>query len=123
MAYKLSLKEALAQCLTDRCRAGEEVQISYGQFSNALFYLFFGFVPDDNPWDSVTIFRDICDMVTYHDMLEVRADDRPGCHAAEPACGVPSLTCIPCIACIKLSTCHSNDCVDTRACQRMAVSA
>ena len=58
------------------------MQISYGQFSNAVFYLFFGFVPDDNPWDSVTIFRDISDMVTYHDMLEVNADDGRAYHHA-----------------------------------------
>ena len=62
------------------CRAGEEVHISYGQFNNAVFYLFFGFVPDDNPWDSVTIFRDIPDMVAYHDMLEVGADYILACH-------------------------------------------
>ena len=51
------------------------MQISYGQFRNANFYLGFGFVPEDNPWDSVTIFRDISEMVAYHDKLEVKADD------------------------------------------------
>ena len=58
------------------------MQISYGQFSNAAFYLFFGFVPDDNPWDSVAIFQDIADMVAYHDVLEVKADDSPMRHHA-----------------------------------------
>ena len=55
------------------------MQISYGQFSNAVFYLFFGFVPDNNPWDSVAIFKDIADMVAYHDVLEVKADDSKAC--------------------------------------------
>ena len=59
------------------------MQISYGQFSNAVFYLFFGFVPDNNPWDSVTIFRDISDMVAYHDVLEVSAGDSLICNHAE----------------------------------------
>ncbi len=53
------------------CRAGEEVTISYGCWSNEVFFMFFGFVPQDNPWDSVGIFRDLSEMIAYHDRIEV----------------------------------------------------
>ena len=53
------------------CRAGEEVTISYGRWSNEVFFMFFGFVPEDNPWDSVAIFRDLSEMIAYHDRIEV----------------------------------------------------
>jgi hypothetical protein len=53
-------------------RAGQEVTISYGHWSNEVFFLFFGFVLGDNPWDSVTVFRDLPEMIAYHDDLEVR---------------------------------------------------
>lgn len=46
--------------------------ISYGRWSNEVFFLFFGFLPEDNPWDSITVFRDLPEMIAYHDDLEVR---------------------------------------------------
>ena len=46
--------------------------ISYGRWSSEVFFLFFGFVVGDNPWDSVTVFRDLPEMIAYHDELEVR---------------------------------------------------
>jgi len=36
--------------------AGEEVTISYGAWPNDLFFLLFGFVPDNNPHDAVVLF-------------------------------------------------------------------
>ena len=54
-----------------RCRAGEEITISYGSWSSEVFYLFFGFLPPDNPWDSVTLFSNLSEMIAYHDSLEV----------------------------------------------------
>ena len=53
------------------CRAGEEVTISYGSWSSEVFFLFFGFLPPDNPWDSVLLFRELSEMIAYHDDLEV----------------------------------------------------
>lgn len=53
------------------CRAGEEVTISYGNWSSEVFFLFFGFLPADNPWDYVILFRDLSEMIAYHDELEV----------------------------------------------------
>ena len=53
------------------CRAGEEVTISYGRWSSEVFFLFFGFLPPDNPWDSVALFADLSEMIAYHDELEV----------------------------------------------------
>ena len=52
-------------------RAGEEVTISYGNWSSEVFFLFFGFLPPDNPWDYITLFRDLSEMIAYHDELEV----------------------------------------------------
>ncbi|CAL5228629.1 g11795 [Coccomyxa viridis] len=51
-------------------RAGEEVTISYGSWSSEVFFLFFGFLPPDNPWDSVLLFRELSEMIAYHDDLE-----------------------------------------------------
>ena len=56
----------------DMCRAGEEITISYGKWSSEVFFLFFGFLPPDNPWDSVPLFKDLSEMIAYHDKLEVR---------------------------------------------------
>jgi exonuclease VII small subunit len=38
------------------CSAGEEVSICYGTFPNEVFLLLFGFVPEDNPHDSVALY-------------------------------------------------------------------
>lgn len=37
------------------CRAGEEVTISYGAHSDAVFYLFYGFLPHHNPTNAVML--------------------------------------------------------------------
>lgn len=52
--------------------------ISYGRWSNEVFFLFFGFVPGDSPWDSVTIFRDLPEMISFHDELQVRCSEEHG---------------------------------------------
>ena len=46
--------------------------ISYGPWPNDVFYLFFGFVPH-NPWDVVVLFRQLQDMVAFHDTSQVLA--------------------------------------------------
>mmetsp|Transcript_10299 Transcript_10299/g.29398 ORF Transcript_10299/g.29398 Transcript_10299/m.29398 type:complete len:493 (+) Transcript_10299:214-1692(+) len=43
----------------------EEVTISYGGWPNDLFYLLFGFVPAENPHDSVVLFRTVADAVQF----------------------------------------------------------
>ena len=45
--------------------AGEEVTISYGSWPNDVFLLFFGFVPTDNPNDSVVLFGDLEEVVDF----------------------------------------------------------
>jgi len=42
----------------DGIDAGEEVTISYGAWPNDPFFLYFGFVPENNPNDSAILFRD-----------------------------------------------------------------
>ncbi|KAK9901334.1 hypothetical protein WJX75_007184 [Coccomyxa subellipsoidea] len=48
-------------------RAGDEVTISYGPWPNDVYYLFFGFVPRDNPFDVSVLFGDLQQMVAFHD--------------------------------------------------------
>ncbi|BDA45282.1 hypothetical protein COCOBI_07-0690 [Coccomyxa sp. Obi] len=57
--------------------AGSEVTISYGPWPNDIFYLFFGFVPRQNPWDVVVLFRQLQDMVTFHDTSQGIISDVP----------------------------------------------
>lgn len=45
--------------------AGTEVSINYGPWSNDLFFLLFGFVPQDNPQESVVLFDD------FHVLLDM----------------------------------------------------
>ena len=45
----------------DGIPAGAEVTISYGNWPNEVFLLLFGFVPMDNPADTVTLFVDLDD--------------------------------------------------------------
>lgn len=52
-------------------REGEEVTISYGQFPDDVFYLFYGFLPRDNPFNSVLLFRDLSEVARH---LEVDND-------------------------------------------------
>ena len=51
------------------CRKGEEVSISYGDWPNDVFLLFFGFLPDSNPHDSVVLFQSLHDMIAFYSLL------------------------------------------------------
>jgi hypothetical protein len=48
-------------------RAGEEVTISYGAWPNDIFFIFFGFVPERNPHDSVVLFDGLADVAAVHE--------------------------------------------------------
>lgn len=52
-------------------RAGSEVTISYGPWPNEVFYLFFGFVPKENPFDMAVLFQDLEHLVAFHDSSQV----------------------------------------------------
>ncbi|EIE20058.1 hypothetical protein COCSUDRAFT_57780 [Coccomyxa subellipsoidea C-169] len=54
----------------DGIRAGDEVTISYGPWPNDVFYLFFGFVPRDNPFDVAVLFQDLQQMIVFYDTLD-----------------------------------------------------
>lgn len=49
----------------DGIRAGEEVLISYGNWPNDVFLLFFGFVPPHNPHDAVVLFNSAEELVEW----------------------------------------------------------
>lgn len=44
-------------------RSGEEVTISYGDWPNDVFLLFFGFLPEGNQHDSVVLFHGLQDLI------------------------------------------------------------
>lgn len=48
------------------CREDEEVTISYGDWPNDVFLLFFGFVPDNNQHDAVVLFHTLEDLVNCY---------------------------------------------------------
>eukprot|EP00667_Euglena_gracilis_P006316 EG_transcript_6372 len=73
---------------------GQEVTISYGKWPNEVFYLFFGFVPRDNPHDDVVLFGDAqelavaCDEVLQESPGPATARSVPVTAAAiNAACG------------------------------------
>ena len=77
--------------------AGQEVSISYGPWPNDVFYLFFGFVPDHNPHDSLVLFTDLQEMVEFYDTLIAERlpgsstpDESATSTAAEPSADVSS---------------------------------
>ena len=51
------------------CRKDEEVTISYGNWPNDVFLLFFGFVPDNNQHDAVVLFHSLEDLVNCYQAL------------------------------------------------------
>ncbi len=61
---------------TCTCSAGQEVSICYGAFPNEVFLLLFGFVPDDNPHDSVTLFSGAQELLQHCQAFTDR--QRPG---------------------------------------------
>lgn len=67
-------------------RSGEEVCISYGPWPNDVFFMLFGFVPADNPHDSVVLWPSMPELVQY--MM-----DAHGVHG-EPR-GVGAGPCVP----------------------------
>lgn len=52
------------------CRAGEEVTISYGGWPNEVFYLFWGFVPKDNPFDRAVLYSNLQQMIDHLESLQ-----------------------------------------------------
>ena len=52
---------------------GDEVLISYGAFPNDPFLMYFGFVPDDNPNDTVTLFFDVDELFEFIERDETLA--------------------------------------------------
>ncbi|KAA6419268.1 MAG: hypothetical protein FRX49_10792 [Trebouxia sp. A1-2] len=48
---------------------GEEVTISYGDWPNDVFLLFFGFLPEGNQHDSVVLFDTLQDLAQCYDLL------------------------------------------------------
>ena len=51
------------------CRKGEEVTISYGNWPNDVFLLFFGFVPDSNQHDAVVLFPSLHELVSCYQAI------------------------------------------------------
>lgn len=51
------------------CRKDQEVTISYGDWPNDVFLLFFGFVPDHNQHDAVVLFHSLEDLVNCYQAL------------------------------------------------------
>lgn len=47
------------------CSAGQEITISYGQHPDEVFYLFYGFLPENNPANLVTLFSARDDFEAY----------------------------------------------------------
>lgn len=52
------------------CRAGEEVTISYGNWPNDVFLLFFGFIQEPNEHDAVVLFQDLPDLVSCFSRMQ-----------------------------------------------------
>ena len=52
---------------------GDEVLISYGAFPNDPFLMYFGFVPDDNPNDTVILFDDVDELFEFIERDETLA--------------------------------------------------
>ena len=50
-------------------RKGEEVTISYGNWPNDVFLLFFGFLPDNNQHDAIVLCHGLGDLVQYYQAL------------------------------------------------------
>lgn len=48
------------------CREREEVTISYGNWPNDVFLLFFGFLPDNNQHDAVVLFHTLEELVSCY---------------------------------------------------------
>ena len=38
------------------CRKGEEITVSYGNHSDEVFFAYFGFLPEDEDYNSATVF-------------------------------------------------------------------
>ena len=55
--------------------AGDEVCISYGDWPNDPFFLYFGFVPDQNPNDAVFLFENVADIKRVGEALGVLGKD------------------------------------------------
>lgn len=53
--------------------AGAEVTISYGPWPNEVYLAYFGFLPYDNPFDSVVLFDTLPELVGFHDSLQQQA--------------------------------------------------
>ena len=51
------------------CRKDEEVTISYGNWPNDVFLLFFGFLPDNNRHDAVVLFHSLDGLVHCYQAL------------------------------------------------------
>lgn len=45
--------------------AGDEVTISYGPWHNDRYLLHYGFIPESNPHDAVTLFKDHLELICY----------------------------------------------------------
>ncbi|DBB02689.1 TPA: hypothetical protein ACH3X3_011645 [Trebouxia sp. C0006] len=58
-------------------RNGEEVTISYGDWPNDVFLLFFGFLPEGNQHDSVVLFDTVQDLTDCYDMLVQQQGQQP----------------------------------------------
>ena len=54
------------------CRKGEELTISYGAWPNEVFFLFFGFLPEHNPFDAVVLYHDLDDLILHYVSIQVR---------------------------------------------------
>lgn len=50
-------------------RKGEEVTISYGNWPNDVFLLFFGFLPDNNQHDAIVLCHGLADLVQCYQAL------------------------------------------------------
>jgi hypothetical protein len=65
-----------AACPAAPRSAGEEVSICYGAFPNEVFLLLFGFVPEENPYDSVALFSGAQELLQHCQAFAHR--QRPG---------------------------------------------
>ena len=53
-------------------RSGEEVTINYGGHPNEVFYLFYGFLPDQNPSDITVLFGSYEEVAPYAERLDIQ---------------------------------------------------
>ncbi|KAL3138967.1 hypothetical protein ABBQ32_005776 [Trebouxia sp. C0010 RCD-2024] len=58
-------------------RENEEVTISYGDWPNDVFLLFFGFLPDNNQHDAVVLFRTLEDLVICYQAAVAQQQTEP----------------------------------------------